>query len=318
MKNKSKLAIDVKDLVKRYHGESENAVDGIDLQVKRGEIFGFLGPNGAGKSTTISVLVTSLFPTSGQAIVNGFNVNDDPDKVRATIGVVYQKVSLDEKLTVEENLRSHAVLYGQADYAPLYSLMSDKYKRRLDEVLELVGLPQTKHQVVKKLSGGMRRRVDIAKALFHIPQILFLDEPTTGLDPQSRRAIWDYLIDLQKEKNFTMFLTTQYLEEAEVCDRLSIIDHGEILVTDTPDKLKKQIGQELLYLQPTKPSQLKKELEKMKIEYQVGRNQMFIIETANLPAQKIIAQLKSDIQEINIRQPSLDDVFIHLTGRKMD
>lgn len=311
-------AIAVKNLVKRYPGAKENAVNGIDLTVKQGEIFGFLGPNGAGKSTTIGIFVTSIFPTDGQALVNGFDVSQDPDKVRATTGVVYQRVSLDEKLTVEENLRSHAVLYNQAEYAPLYRLMSEKYKKRLAEVLELVGLPQVRDQEVIKLSGGMRRRIDIAKALFHIPQILFLDEPTTGLDPQSRRDIWQYLIDLQREEGFTIFLTTQYLEEAEVCDRISIIDHGEILTTDTPDKLKKQIGQELLYLTPVHPKQLRQELTKLKFDFQVGRDQTFILETTRQPAQKILAQLSSDLQEINIRKPSLDDVFIHLTGRKME
>jgi ABC-2 type transport system ATP-binding protein len=312
------LAIEVHDLVKQYPGEKVQAVAGVDLEVKDGEIYGFLGPNGAGKSTTIGVLVTSLFPTSGTVIVNGFDVSQDPDKVRATTGVVYQQVSLDEKLTVEENMRSHAVLYDVANYAPLYSLMSDAYKKRLQELLELVGLPQTQNTVVEKLSGGMRRRIDMAKSLFHIPKILFLDEPTTGLDPQSRRVIWQYLTDLQKEKGFTIFLTTQYLEEAEICDRISIIDQGKILVTDSPNQLKKQVGAELLYLQPSHQTQLEKELTRLKFQYQIGKDNTFILETQKLPAQKVLSQIKTELKEINIRKPSLDDVFIHLTGRKME
>lgn len=312
------LAISVKNLVKRYPGESSNAVDNINLEVKPGEIYGFLGPNGAGKSTTIGILVTSLFPTSGQVMVNGFDTSTHPDDVRKSTGVVYQKVSLDEKLTVEENMRSHAVLYDVANYAPLYRFMGDSYKKRLAEVLELVGLPGTKDKIVKKLSGGMRRRIDMAKALFHIPQILFLDEPTTGLDPQSRRAIWDYLIDIQKQHNFTIFLTTQYLEEAEICDRISIIDHGKILTTNTPQALKKSLGQESLYLLPKNSNQLATELNSKKLIFQKAKNNYFIVETNQLSAQKILQTIKSELLEINIKQPTLDDVFIQLTGRKME
>ena len=317
-KTQAPLDIEVKNLIKRYPGEKSNAVDGVNLDVKRGEIFGFLGPNGAGKSTTIGVLVTSLFPTSGQVIVNGFDVTQDPDKVRATTGVVYQRVSFDEKLSVEENIRSHAVLYDVARYAPTYPMMSDAYKQRLAEVLDLVGLPNTQNTIVKKLSGGMRRRIDIAKALFHVPQILFLDEPTTGLDPQSRKAVWDYLTQLQAEQGFTIFLTTQYLEEAEICDRISIIDQGKILVTDTPTKLKKQAGQELLYLKPVSSKQLQTELKQKKIDFQIGKDGSFILDTPSQSAQKILASIQSDLEEINIRKPSLDDVFIQLTGRKME
>lgn len=312
------LDIEVHNLIKKYSGEKTNAVDNIDLQVYQGEIFGFLGPNGAGKSTTIGILVTSLFPTSGRVIVNGFDVSKQPDKVRATTGVVYQRVSLDEKLTVEENIRSHAVLYDVANYAPSYNLMSDRYKSRLAEVLDLVGLPNTQNMIVKKLSGGMRRRIDIAKSLFHVPQILFLDEPTTGLDPQSRRSVWEYLTKLQKEHHFTIFLTTQYLEEAEICDRISIIDQGKILITDTPKKLKSQVGQEMLYLTATKPHELEKELIAKNIHFSVGKDGSFIIDASTQKAQKILASIRSDLQEMNIRKPSLDDVFIQLTGRKME
>jgi ABC-2 type transport system ATP-binding protein len=162
--------------------------------------------------------------------------------------VVFQTPSLDEKLTVEENLRSHAILYNVAPYRLSYNSMSDGYKKRLDEVLGLVGLPEHRNSIVKTLSGGMRRRIDIAKALLHVPKVLFLDEPTTGLDPQSRKAIWQYLADLHKQDNFTIFLTTQYLEEAEICDRISIIDHGKIMVTNSPADLKRSIGQEVLLL----------------------------------------------------------------------
>lgn len=318
MSKNTQDAIKINKLVKHYRGAKVNAVDGIDLQVNKGEIFGFLGPNGAGKSTAIGIMVTSLFPTSGEVMVNGLDVTKNPDVVRESIGVVYQDESLDEKLTVEENMRSHAVLYNVANYAPLYSLMSDDYKKRLQQLLDMVELPHTVNMEVKKLSGGMRRRIDIAKALFHIPQILFLDEPTTGLDPQSRRAVWNYLTTLQQEKGFTIFLTTQYLEEAEICDRISIIDNGKILVTDTPAKLKKRVGDDLLYLDPVRPNELEKELQKMNLHYDQDKTGTYIIDTKQRAPQDIITDLQSELKEINIKKPSLDDVFIKLTGRSME
>jgi len=306
-----------RDLVKRYSKATVNAVDGIDLQVKEGEIYGFLGPNGAGKSTAIKCFVTTLFPTSGSIEVLGLDPTHDPQAVRSQIGVVYQNPSLDDNLTAEENLRSHAVLYGLTPFSLTYSSTSHKYKSHLEMVLNLVGLWDKRWDIVKTYSGGMRRRLDIAKALLHSPKILFLDEPTTGLDPQSRRNIWEYLEKEQKKHNFTIFLTTQYLEEAEICDRISIIDNGKILVTDTPANLKKSVGDELLYLKPEKNEQLEKELAQKKLKFEKDADGEYIIDLKKDKAQAILQNIKSPLTQINIKRPSLDDVFIHYTGRKI-
>lgn len=312
-----KYSILVKDLVKTYPKASVNAVDGINLEVKEGEVYGFLGPNGAGKSTAIKMFVTTLFPTDGQILVDGVDPTKDPNKVRERIGVVYQQPSLDENLTAEENLRSHAVLYNLTPFSLTYKGTHQKYKERLKLVLDLVGLYDKKFDIVKTYSGGMRRRLDIAKALLHMPKVLFLDEPTTGLDPQSRRAVWEYLKALQKEHHFTVFLTTQYLEEAEICNRISIIDHGKILVTDTPENLKRSVGEELLYLKPTSKQKLEKELDSKNIVYKVDEDGDYIIDIKNSKAQDVIKGIKTELEEINIKRPSLDDVFIMYTGRKI-
>lgn len=306
-----------KNLVKKYPKATVNAVDGVDLEVKKGEIYGFLGPNGAGKSTAIKMFVTTLFPTSGEILVDGLDPQKHPDKVRERIGVVYQNPSLDENLTAEENLRSHAVLYNLTGFALTYGMTSPQYKKRLDEVLDLIDLKDKKFNVVKTFSGGMRRRLDIAKALMHMPKVLFLDEPTTGLDPQSRKAVWEYLVALQKKQEFTVFLTTQYLEEAEICNRISIIDKGKILVTDTPNNLKKKVGKELLYLTPEKPEQLEKELTQKQIKFKLDAMGEYVIELEKKNAQELLKQIKSDLAEISIKKPSLDDVFILYTGRKI-
>jgi ABC-2 type transport system ATP-binding protein len=277
-----------------------------------------LGPNGAGKSTAIKTFVTTLFPTSGKVEVLGMDTQKEPKKIREKIGVVYQQVSLDENLTAEENLRSHAVLYNLTPFALTYNATSDTYKKRLDEVLELVGLSDKRFDIVKTFSGGMKRRLDIAKSLLHTPKILFLDEPTTGLDPQSRRAVWDYLVASHKEHKFTIFLTTQYLEEAEICDRISIIDHGKILITDTPNNLKKSVGSEALYLKPAKPKQLEEELKKHKITFKTDSLGEYIVDLGKKRAQEILQEISSELLEINIKKPTLDDVFIQITGRKIN
>jgi len=311
-------AIIAKDLVKKYKSAKFNAVDGVDLEVEDGEIFGFLGPNGAGKSTTIKMLVTTLFPTSGDAEIFGVNTKKNPRKIREMIGVVYQKPSLDEKLTAEENLRSQAILYEKTGFSLSYRSASKEYKERIKDLLNLVGLWEKRHDVVGTFSGGMKRRLDIAKALLHTPKILFLDEPTTGLDPKSRRDIWEYLEDLQEKNKFTIFLTTQYLEEAEVCDRISIIDSGKILITDTPNNLKKSAGHELLYVNPVDESSLENELNKKQIDFQRDKKGNYILEIGTEKAQNFIKQIESDLDEINIKKPTLDDVFIKLTGKTIE
>jgi len=222
--------IEVRGLRKVY--KDKVAVNGISFDVAEGEIFGFLGPNGAGKSTSINMLAIILPPTGGDATVNGFSIIRDRDSVRKSIGLVFQDPSLDDRLTASENLRFHAKLYG---------VSKDLFVGRMREVLDLVDLWDRKDDLVRTFSGGMRRRLEIARGLLHYPRILFLDEPTIGLDPQTRAHLWEYVLRLKREKKMTIFMTTHYMDEAESCDRIAIIDHGDIVSLDTPEALKKGV-----------------------------------------------------------------------------
>jgi ABC-2 type transport system ATP-binding protein len=223
----NEIAIEVKGLSK--HFGQVIAVDNISFEIGKGEVFGFLGPNGAGKTTTINILCTLLMPTAGEATVNGFNVANFPNQVRRSIGIIFQDPSLDERLTAYENLNFHGMIYH---------LSSKLRKTRIDEVLHMVGLYSKKDTIVRTFSGGMKRRLEIARGLMHSPKILFLDEPTMGLDPQTRKYIWDYIIELSQKERITVFLTTHYMDEAEICQRVGIIDHGKIVDLDTPGALK--------------------------------------------------------------------------------
>lgn len=224
-----KKIIQVKNLTKRFNGFT--AVDKISFDVKEGEMFGFLGPNGAGKTTTINMLTTLLSPTSGTAKINDFDIVRKRDQVRECLGIIFQEQTLDLELTAYENLYFHGILYG---------VKKDVLKERIHEMLHLVELEKMQKKLVKTFSGGMKRRLEIARGLIHHPKVLFLDEPTLGLDPQTRSHIWDYILTLQKKEKITMFLTTHYLNETEMCDRIAIIDHGQIVEIDTPKKLKQK------------------------------------------------------------------------------
>ena len=228
-------AIKVEDLTRRFNGLV--AVDSISFSVGHGEIFGFLGPNGAGKTTTINMLCTLLRPTSGIARVGCCDVSKEPNNVRREIGIIFQDPSLDDRLTADDNLRFHGYLYH---------MKKEMIEERIPEVLDLVELSDRRREIVKKFSGGMKRRLEIARGLMHRPKILFLDEPTIGLDPQTRAHIWDYILRMRKETGLTIFMTTHYMQEAEVCDRIAIIDHGKIVALDTPAKLKETNGETTL------------------------------------------------------------------------
>ena len=228
-------AIKVESLTRKFNGLV--AVDAISFSVEQGEVFGFLGPNGAGKTTTINMLCTLLKPTSGVARVGCCDITKEPNKVRREIGVIFQDPSLDDRLTADDNLRFHGYLYH---------MNKDVIERRIPEVLELVELSERRKEIVKRFSGGMKRRLEIARGLMHCPKILFLDEPTIGLDPQTRAHIWDYVLKMRKESGLTIFMTTHYMQEAEVCDRIAIIDHGKIVALDTPAKLKETNGETTL------------------------------------------------------------------------
>jgi ABC-2 type transport system ATP-binding protein len=298
-------AITVRELTKRY-GEIE-AVRGIDFEVATGETFGFLGPNGAGKSTTISMLCTLVKPTSGQAMVAGHDVVRERDTVRRNIGLVFQDTTLDTYLTAEQNLRFHADLYGvpRAAVAP-----------RMRQVLEMVGLWDRRESLVRTYSGGMKRRLEIARGLLHAPHVLFLDEPTVGLDPQTRSSIWEYINDLKRREDITIFLTTHYMDEAEHCDRIAIIDHGKIVAIDTPEALKASVGKDRVQIQTADDAAAIRELADL-FGLEAGIHEgavTFSVESGEQFVPQLFARLSIPIRSVSVSRPSLDDVFMSYTG----
>ncbi len=297
--------IEAHNLVKKFDGFE--AVRGVTFSVKRGEIFGFLGPNGAGKTTTINMLCTLLKPTSGSAVVNGFDVSKDPNAVRQSIGLVFQDPSLDNRLTARENLEFHAMIYD---------LSVEDMQERILEVLRLVELEERQNDLVINFSGGTKRRLEIARGLLHYPKVLFLDEPTLGLDPQTRNHIWQYIHELKKREDITIFLTTHYMDEAENCDRVSIIDYGRIVALDTPDNLKKRVGGDIIQIKTVDDGRALKEIE-AKYNTSVGRDGSglrFSITDGERFIPEFISTFGVKIISINWRRPTLDDVFLKLTG----
>ena len=309
-------AVSVRDLVKEFG--SLRAVDGISFDVRRGEIFGFLGPNGAGKTTTINILVTLMRPTSGEAYVAGYNVVEEPVKVRERIGIVFQDPSVDRNLTGWENLYIHGLIYG---------LRGEGLKRKIEESLEFAELTKFKDVEVKNYSGGMIRRLEIARGLMHEPEILFLDEPTIGLDPQTRAKIWEYVERLREEAGVTIFLTTHYIEEAErLCDRVAIIDHGKIVAIGSPDELKQGIGGDVIYVRVGDRSSVTKLIEGLQDNGMILRYKELdgVLALSVKNASRVIPDVFAlankmgiRIEEVKYTQPSLSDVFLHYTGREM-
>jgi len=289
------------------------AVDDVSFSVNKGEIFGFLGPNGAGKTTTIKMLTTLLAPTKGSAVVASFDIAKQRDKVRQNIGIVFQEPALDTELTGRENLDYHARMYG---------IEREKRQTRIDDMLQLVDLEDKKDVLVKQYSGGMKRRLEIARGLMHSPTVLFLDEPTLGLDAQTRRAIWDYIKKMNKEAGTTIFLTTHYMDEADyLCDRIGIIDHGKILVIDSTTVLKNNIGNDVITLSCSQVDGLKKRLYDEPWVNSIKQHNSSLTLGVEKGDEKIpvifeIAQhLDTRIKSISVRKPTLDDVFLSYTGR---
>jgi ABC-2 type transport system ATP-binding protein len=297
--------IAVSGLVKRYGDVA--AVRGIDFTVSRGETFGFLGPNGAGKSTTIKILCTLATATAGTAVVNGLNTATQRDAVRRNIGLVFQDTTLDTYLTGEQNLRFHAELYGvpRAAVGP-----------RMREVLDMVGLWDRKDSLVSTYSGGMQRRLEIARGLLHAPHVLFLDEPTVGLDPQTRSSIWAYINDLKRREDITIFLTTHYMDEAEHCDRIAIIDHGKIQAIDTPEALKASIGKDRVQIQTADDRAAIAELAAIfGIDAAVHEGAVtFAVASGEQFVPRLFAEMNIPIRSVSVSRPSLDDVFMSYTG----
>ena len=299
-------AVEVRALTKNY-GEVE-AVRGIDLTVAPGETFGFLGPNGAGKSTTIKILCTLAEPTSGTAQVAGHDVVRERETVRRNIGLVFQETTLDNYLTGEQNLRFHADLYGVPKQA---------FQPRLAQVLEMVGLWDRRNSVVGTYSGGMQRRLEIARGLLHAPRVLFLDEPTVGLDPQTRTSIWTYIAELKQREDITIFLTTHYMDEAENCDRIAIIDHGRIVAIDTPEALKASVGKDRVQISTADDSTAIAALaSRFGIDAGIHENLVtFAVENGEQFVPRLFAELPVSIKSVSVSRPSLDDVFMSYTGK---
>jgi ABC-2 type transport system ATP-binding protein len=299
-------AISVRDLVRRF-GDVE-AVRGVSFEVPQGETFGFLGPNGAGKSTTISMLCTLLQPTSGAARVAGYDVVTERAEVRKRIGLVFQDTTLDDYLTAQENLRFHAELYGVPRH---------QTAERIADVLHMVGLFERRDGLVRTFSGGMKRRLEIARGLLHSPRVLFLDEPTVGLDPQTRSHIWGYIDELRQREAITMFLTTHYMDEAEHCDRIAIIDEGRIVVEDTPERLKQGIGLDRVQISTDDDAAaidalsnrfaLSATMSEGAVAFYVAQGEAFV--------PRLFAELGVAIKSVSIARPTLDDVFMNYTGR---
>jgi len=299
-------SIEVKNFTKKFG--SFTAVDNISFNVEQGTIFAFLGPNGAGKSTTINTLCTIHDKTYGELRINGNDVSTQKDKVRSDIGIVFQESTLDGKLTIEENLKLHCDFYN----VPRFEV-----KERIDFVLELVDIMDWKKAPVDSLSGGMKRRVEIARGLVHFPKVLFLDEPTTGLDPQTRANVWDYIHKLQKQKNITIFLTTHYMEEAEICNKVAIIDHGKIVAHDTPNNLKKQYTSTTLKIKTSNQENLLQYLNESYFKYKQNDGLVTVFATNVEKVLDIISIFKESIEDIEISKGTLNDVFIAITGKEI-
>ncbi len=301
-------AIEVDGLVRKFGAFT--AVDGISLRVEHGEVFGFLGPNGAGKSTTIKMLCTLLKPTAGTARVNGYDVAREPSGVRESIGIIFQDYSLDDRITAMENLRFHCMIY----HVP-----AREREARIAQMLEMVNLSDRANDRVRQFSGGMKRRLEIARGLLHRPVVLFLDEPTVGLDPQTRGNIWEHIHELRKREGITVFMTTHYMDEAENCDRIAIIDHAQVIALDTPAALKAGVGGDVVRLKTDDDARA---MEVLKTEYGVSPTVengalRFEIAGGNAFVPRLLTTFPVAVQSVDIARPTLNDVFLNLTGRRI-
>jgi ABC-2 type transport system ATP-binding protein len=300
--------IKVENLSKQF-GEL-TAVNNISFEVDEGSIFGFLGPNGAGKTTTINILCTLLAPTSGKTFIAGHDCLKEPSEVRKNIGIVFQDTTLDKDLTAYENLMFHAYLYD---------VRKSEINGRIDDALHFVGLYERRNDLVKIFSGGMKRRLEVARGMIHRPKVLFLDEPTLGLDPQSRANLWEFIVELPRKHNVTIFMTTHYMEEAEVCNKIAIIDKGKIITLGSPDELKKTIGGDVIYIRTSDNKNAKLEIEKLfNVEVSEKDNELFLTSLkgdACIP--EIIKTIGEKVLSVRLQRPTLNDVFLKMTGKQI-
>jgi ABC-2 type transport system ATP-binding protein len=305
--------IEVSELVKRYDKSKEAAVKGISFEVDEGEFFAFLGPNGAGKTTSISILTTTLSMTSGEVKIAGYDVTREAERVREKVGIIFQRPSLDMQLTAEENIRFHACLYGMYGYRPTFKLMPAEYRRRVTELAEIVGIGDSLFKPIKKLSGGMQRKLEIIRSLIHTPRILFLDEPTQGLDAVSRRSLLEYIDGVRREYGTTVFLTTHYIDEAENVDKVCIINHGQIAISGTPEEMRRSLLRQELVLDADDRDALTRELRAMGLSPKA--NGHITVPYTGATAQEIIAAIKSPLTLLKIQEPTLEDAYVEYLNK---
>ncbi len=308
--------ISVQELVKRYKTAEINAVDGVSFEVAQGELFALLGPNGAGKTTTISVLTTTLLPSSGTVLISGHDVVKESAAVRSQMGIIFQKPSLDLNLTAEENVRFHAVLYGLYPFRPTYASMPKSYRDRVHELAQILGIEQEIFNKVKTFSGGMKRKLEIVRGLIHQPKVLFLDEPTTGLDPVSRRDLWDYLSGVRTALGTTVFLTTHYLEEAEQADKICVVNRGKVVALGTPAELKRSLVREWVTVDAIDRRRLREELALLNFSFDgEGPYQVALEERT---AHEILREIATPLTLIEVHTPSIEDAYLAIVEQERE
>jgi ABC-2 type transport system ATP-binding protein len=308
--------IRVEGLVKRYRKAKQNAVDGISFAVAAGEFFALLGPNGAGKTTTISILTTTLTPTSGRATIGGRDIVAEAAAVRREVGIIFQRPSLDLNLTAEENVRFHAVLYGLYAYAPAYRLMAGGYRDQVEGLAALLGIEREIFAPVRTYSGGMRRKLEIVRSLMHRPKVLFLDEPTAGLDAPTRRTLWDHLATVRRESGTTIFLTTHYLEEAEQADQICVIDHGHVVARGSPASLKAELTREYLVVDADDRARLRLELARLGLPH--AGDGPFRLSLDGRSTHGTLKAIETPLSVVRTHAPSLEDAYLEIVGKTND
>src|SRR6266852_5095921 len=307
-------AIEVRDLVKRYRKGTVNAVDSVTFDVEHGQFFALLGPNGAGKTTTISILTTTLGLTSGSVKIAGHDVVREASAVRGEVGIIFQNASLDMNLTGEENVRFHAVLYRLYPYRPLYRLMPAAYRRQIRELADVVGLGAEVFKPVRRLSGGIRRKLEIIRGLIQHPKVLFLDEPTSGLDTASRRNLWQYISELRKQRDITICLTTHQLAEAEDADRVCIIDHGRVVAMGTPHDVKSELVHETLHIDATDRGVLRQQLHTLNVPF--SEDGHFVVRVDGRSAYELVRAIDQPLTMLRTESATLEEAYLRLLAEE--
>lgn len=303
----------VENLTKRYKNADTNALDGISFTVAPGEFFALLGPNGAGKTTTISILTTTLAPTLGRAVIAGYDVSTAASDVRRNVGIIFQNPSLDQNLTAEENIRFHAILYGLYPFRPSYAFMPRAYKSHVRDLASILGIEKEIFKPIKTFSHGMKRKLEIIRSLIHQPKVLFLDEPTLGLDPMSRRNLWDYICRMREESGTTIFVTTHYLEETEQADKICIINAGKVVSFGTPVQVKSDLIDEYLLIDANDRDGLRTELARLGISF--AETPLFKIGLDGRSAQQIIKSINTPLTVLKTHTPTMEDAYLEILGR---